>query len=341
MFVSYSQNFEDVILWRALKEVKDGFYIDIGAQDPVIASVSRGFYEKGWRGIHVEPTETYAERLRNDRPDEKVVQAAVGVGGGELQFFEIPETGLSTGDPIIAEKHRQNGFLVNEKNVMLLSLAEILEGAGNRDIHWLKIDVEGMERSVLESWSPSQKKPWLVVAESTLPLQEETSYQEWEEILFGMGYDFVYFDGLNRFYVSKQREYLKRFFGPGPNYFDDFVISDRAQSDAARLLDQNIRTLQEYSRSLEVRLADQESLESNLNSRLKASEMELKALSEKVESYFELTKGLSDELKRAEDREKTAINSCEVLQKRIDSIHESISWKVTFPLRAIKSWFQS
>ena len=56
MFISYAQNFEDVILWRALKHVENGFYIDIGAQDPVIDSVSRGFYEKGWRGLHVEPT---------------------------------------------------------------------------------------------------------------------------------------------------------------------------------------------------------------------------------------------------------------------------------------------
>ena len=55
-FVSYAQNFEDVMLWRALSDVKQGHYIDIGAQDPVINSVSLAFYEAGWRGIHVEAT---------------------------------------------------------------------------------------------------------------------------------------------------------------------------------------------------------------------------------------------------------------------------------------------
>ena len=59
-FVSYAQNFEDVILWRALKHVKEGFYVDIGAQDPVINSVSLAFYEHGWRGVHVEPHSGYA-----------------------------------------------------------------------------------------------------------------------------------------------------------------------------------------------------------------------------------------------------------------------------------------
>ena len=28
MFISYAQNFEDVMLWRALKHVEKGFYID-------------------------------------------------------------------------------------------------------------------------------------------------------------------------------------------------------------------------------------------------------------------------------------------------------------------------
>ena len=41
-FISYAQNFEDVMLWRALKHVEKGFYVDVGAQDPVVDSVSLG-----------------------------------------------------------------------------------------------------------------------------------------------------------------------------------------------------------------------------------------------------------------------------------------------------------
>ncbi len=55
-FISYAQNFEDVMLWRALKHVENGFYVDVGAQDPVVDSVSLAFYEHGWRGVHIEPT---------------------------------------------------------------------------------------------------------------------------------------------------------------------------------------------------------------------------------------------------------------------------------------------
>lgn len=34
-FDSYAQNFEDVILRRALKDVDKGSYVNVGAQDPV------------------------------------------------------------------------------------------------------------------------------------------------------------------------------------------------------------------------------------------------------------------------------------------------------------------
>ena len=42
-FLSYAQNFEDVLLWRALHDVERGRYIDIGAQDPEFDSVSFAF----------------------------------------------------------------------------------------------------------------------------------------------------------------------------------------------------------------------------------------------------------------------------------------------------------
>lgn len=54
-FISYAQNYEDVMLHRALKGVEKGFYIDVGANDPVQYSVTKAFYERGWRGINIEP----------------------------------------------------------------------------------------------------------------------------------------------------------------------------------------------------------------------------------------------------------------------------------------------
>lgn len=226
MFISYAQNFEDVILWRALKHVKNGFYIDVGAQDPIVDSVSKSFYDHGWRGIHAEATQRYADLIREHRPDEQVIQSAIGSGQGPLKFYEIQSTGLSTGDPSIAELHKAEGKTVFESEVEILPLSRLFDMAPNRDIHWLKIDVEGMEQSVIESWGTSDARPWIVVVEATLPNSQTPSHENWEPKLLGFGYSFAYFDGLSRFYVSKSHLELMDKFGPGPNYFDDFTLAD-------------------------------------------------------------------------------------------------------------------
>lgn len=145
-FISYAQNFEDVMLWRALKHVENGFYIDIGAQDPVIYSVSLAFYEHGWRGVHVEPTQQYSDKLRHARPDETIEQVAIGNQSDALTFYEFADTGLSTADKDIAKKHQESDFISNETVVPVISLDTLLERVAERDIHWLKIDVEGLEK---------------------------------------------------------------------------------------------------------------------------------------------------------------------------------------------------
>ena len=85
-FVSYAQNFEDVILHRVLKEVKKGFYIDVGANDPVIDSVTKAFYDDGWHGINIEPVSEWFEKLQLVRPNDINLQTGVGAKKADLNF---------------------------------------------------------------------------------------------------------------------------------------------------------------------------------------------------------------------------------------------------------------
>ncbi len=230
------------MLWRALSHVGKGFYIDVGAQDPLVDSVSLAFYEHGWRGIHVVPTPFYAEALRQARPEDVVIQAAVGAGPTILPFFEIPGTGISTADPAIAEQHRQRGFDVKEITVSCLPLSAILEARPGQDVHWLKIDVEGFEEQVLGSWGTCSVRPWIVVVESTLPLTQIESHGRWEPILVHYGYDLVYFDGLNRYYVCQMHSELKGAFLSPPNVFDNFRLNGTASAPFHTLLQERLRS---------------------------------------------------------------------------------------------------
>ena len=235
MFTSYAQNFEDVMLRRALNSIAHGFYIDVGAQDPIVDSVSMGFYEEGWRGVHVEPVASYAARLRAQRPDELVVQAALGAQRGTLRFFDVVETGLSTADPNAAARYRESGRTVREIEVPCLTLAELMAPYADIDVHWLKIDVEGYETAVLQGWN-SAVRPWIVVVESTAPLTQTASHREWDELVLAHGYAFAYFDGLNRFYIRADHEELRPAFAHGPSVFDRFALSGTATSTYASRL---------------------------------------------------------------------------------------------------------
>lgn len=223
--VSYAQNFEDVMLWRALRHVENGTYVDIGAQDPVVDSVSKAFYEQGWRGVHIEPVPYYADRLRQDRPDEIVLEAALGAVEGTLTLNVIAGTGLSTAVDVHANRHHEAGFTAQQVVVPMLTLGSALHMLASREVHWLKIDVEGYEKQVLLGWNSTVLRPWILVIEATIPGSSETDYEDWEPLVLAADYQFVYFDGLNRFFVAREHPELLTAFNAPPNVFDDFQMS--------------------------------------------------------------------------------------------------------------------
>jgi len=108
-FISYAQNFEDVMLYRALKDVQHGFYIDVGAQDPEVDSVTRAFYDRGWHGINIEPVQHWFEKLERDRPHDINLRVAVSDHEGELTLYESDASGLSTSDSAFADDARSRG----------------------------------------------------------------------------------------------------------------------------------------------------------------------------------------------------------------------------------------
>jgi FkbM family methyltransferase len=142
-FISYAQNYEDVILHRALKDIESGFYIDIGAQDPVEYSVTKALYDHGWRGINVEPVAHWFEKLVVDRPHDINLQLAAAERQGNLHLYEILNTGLSTTSAEFAHRHIEKGFSVHEVDVACMTLDEICESNAVETVHFLKIDCEG------------------------------------------------------------------------------------------------------------------------------------------------------------------------------------------------------
>ncbi|WEN14950.1 FkbM family methyltransferase [Rhodanobacter sp. AS-Z3] len=222
-FVSYAQNYEDVMVARALRGIRHGFYIDVGAQDPVDDSVTKAFYEMGWRGINIEPVTHWFQRLVVDRPHDINLQLAVSDRPGRLHLFEVIDSGLSTTDPEFARRHVQAGHQIRESDVECVTLDNICKTCRVTEVHFLKIDCEGGEAATLRGFSLEELRPWIILLEATEPNSQKPAYMEWEPLLTGRGYHFVYEDGLNRFYVADEHVELDEAFSYPPNVFDYFV----------------------------------------------------------------------------------------------------------------------
>ncbi len=158
-FISYDQNFEDVMLWRALKNVENGFYIDVGANDPSIESVTKAFYERGWNGINIEPVNSHFVDLQRERPRDVNLCCAAGGLKGEIEIWECDIRGWASVDKVAIEKHAAMGKIGKYHHVPMVILAEICEQNAPHEIHFLKIDVEGFERSVLEGMDFGRFRP--------------------------------------------------------------------------------------------------------------------------------------------------------------------------------------
>jgi FkbM family methyltransferase len=201
-----------------------GTYIDVGAWDPEYHSVSFNFYESGWRGINVEPEENSFLLLSSKRPQDINLRFFVSSMLGKTSFLSVANSGLSTGNPEIAEKLKRNKEMkISNLMVQNATLESIFGLLNEEQIHWLKIDVEGSEYDVINSWGQNEYRPWVLVIEATIPESKEMAEKKWEELLLARGYLFAYFDGLNDFYVHESHSDLIDSIQTPISIFDDVI----------------------------------------------------------------------------------------------------------------------
>jgi FkbM family methyltransferase len=227
MIISYAQNYEDVILWRALGHIQNGFYFDIGAWSPTVDSVTKTFYDSGWCGINVEPEKEMYGQLVKERPrDINLKLAASDSESISKMFFNVKDSALSTMVEGVS-LNNQNSFGLDsyEEFVPTMTLEQIWNDhvPAGQDVHFLKIDVEGFEKKVIAGNDWQTKRPWVLVIESNIPMSRKPSQKEWEHVLLENNYVFVYGDGMNRFYLAKERLDLMRHFEFPIGIFDNFI----------------------------------------------------------------------------------------------------------------------
>jgi FkbM family methyltransferase len=339
MFLSYAQNGEDILLWRALGSVEVGTYVDVGAADPVADSVTKVFYERGWSGVNVEPVPAFAAALEADRPRDRTYQCCAGAEAGTTTLHVVRDTGLSTQLDDQLDSIREQEYEVDDLEVEVRRLDELIADAGiDGPIHFLKVDVEGMERAVLEGIDLSVLRPWVIVVEATLPMSSTPTYEGWEGLLTGRGYTFCLFDGLNRFYAAGEHPELLPLLSYPACVFDEPRLRDQIQDLQRRVIaqDRQLRSLTTSHDDLAARLADE------VAARAAAEELAERSLSDGFEWRTQLIHARSQiAMERANAhqialRHLQATQRLEELDAFISAMSATVSWRVTRPLRGVR-----
>jgi FkbM family methyltransferase len=197
----------------------------VGAHDPVELSITKYFYDLGWRGLNLEAAPGFANKIRNGRPRDTTLNVGVSDHEGSLTFFEASskESGLSTLSAEEAEIHRRAGRKFKEYEIPVKTLSALCAEHVKEPIDFMSVDVEGHESQVLEGADFTVFRPKVLVVEATRPLSQEPTHQNWEHILNRADYLFAVFDGVNRYYVASEHRDLAESLVLPPNPFDDFV----------------------------------------------------------------------------------------------------------------------
>jgi FkbM family methyltransferase len=228
--VSYAQNAEDVVLMRAFANVSEGFYVDVGAWDPVVESVTKAFYDKGWTGLNLEPQPRRVAAFDLMRPKDTNLCIAASDTVGTTMLLVTQHSSLTTVDASIIDPTNPKYTIVDRIEVPTLPVAMALEKyVGDRPIHFMKVDVEGHERAVLRGCDFRRYRPFVLVIEATCPTTNAPKWPAWENLVLNAAYTFALFDGLNRFYVCNERADLLPKLCCGANCLDGYISAREAE----------------------------------------------------------------------------------------------------------------
>lgn len=196
-FVSYAQHGEDVVLWRALGDRHGVFYVDVGAFHPSHDSVTRALYERGWRGVNIEPQPDRLKAFEKERPEDVNLQLAIGDDDGET-VLNLPDNPgwASILDPAEMGTHGEDARAIQ---VTLRRLDTLLSELGIEHVDVLKVDVEGAEPAVIRGLLQGPVRPLVCVIEGVAPGVGRAAGDEAVRLLVDAGYAHCMFDGLNHY----------------------------------------------------------------------------------------------------------------------------------------------
>lgn len=189
----FSSTVEQQLSREFFFDTPNGFFVDVGANDPIEGSQTWHLEQKGWRGVLVEPQPRLVRKLKEQRRALVFACACSSPqNAGKTLPFQLAGVHSSLHLDFFVAGMRKEQII----EVTVRTLDDILiEAKAPVPIDLLSIDVESHEVDVLSGFTFERWQPRLIC------IEDHVLNLRLHEVLQSHGYKWVRRTGLNAWYV--------------------------------------------------------------------------------------------------------------------------------------------
>jgi FkbM family methyltransferase len=178
----FGQSREDAWFLDTLREsnipwADSGFYVDLGANHPVVFSATYLLYKAGWSGITVDPIPSLCALHRRLRPRDVCLNVGVGAVCEQRRFWETAPDFFSSFSEEDTKRAEERGLctVLRETSVSLVTPRDIVAHVpAGRAVNYLTIDTEGLDGEILSSWPWNRCMPDIISCEASAMISEDS-----------------------------------------------------------------------------------------------------------------------------------------------------------------------
>ena len=168
---------EDTQVLEYAKDIKNGFYVDVGCYHPTHLNNCHLLYQKGWSGINIDISKFSIDLFNYLRPKDLNINCAISNSSDEINYFYQKELSQLTSLKKDLANERMQGY-IKTGLIQSQTLTSVLKESRfkNKKIDFLNIDIEGADFEALLSLDFEKYRPRIICVEITKNLNESKIY---------------------------------------------------------------------------------------------------------------------------------------------------------------------
>lgn len=171
-YATYSQVGEDRIISYLFHSLNIPLpsYLDIGTNEPIISNNTFLLYDKGCKGVCIEPDPEMVKVIKRKRPKDIVLNVGIGITEtSDAAFYLFPGklNGWSTFSEVEAGiREAESGLKAKIIPIPLKNINDIIATYFNPYPNFISLDVEGLDLDILKSLDFDRFQPEVICVET-------------------------------------------------------------------------------------------------------------------------------------------------------------------------------